>query len=228
MKNIKNIVKLITIALLIVAQSCSEDFLDEYPSNSQSPDNIQTIADAQIVMYGAYDLLQDNDYLNGNIITDNDVRSDDMQTAELGRIDDEYLYRYTAQTDFDVDSWSHPFTILRHVNTILTFIEDIETNLPEEEVQKSDIKGQALTIRALAHFDLCRQFGRQYSHDNGASLGVPIVTSILVPDAKVPRNTVAEVYTQVIADLNEAIPLLSENKRLGEINAWAANFSITY
>jgi len=222
MKNIQFLVKLLMIALLIATQSCSEGFLNEFPSNSQSPDNIKTIADAQIVMSGAYDLMQDNNYYNANIITDNDVRGDDMQTADEGRIDDEYLYRYTAQTDFDEDSWSQPYTVLRHVNTILTFIDDIETSMPKEEAEKADIKGQALAIRALAHFDLCRQFGRQYSHDNGASLGIPIVTSVLDPYAKVPRNTVAEVYAQVIADLNEAIPLLSEDKRLGQLNAWAA------
>jgi hypothetical protein len=222
MKNTRYLIKLIIIALLIAAQSCSEDFLNEFPSNSQSPDNIKTIADAQIVMNGAYDLMQDNNYYNANVITDNDVRGDDMQTADEGRIDDEYLYRYTAQTDFDEDSWAQPFTILKHVNTILTFIDDIETDLPDEVTQKSDIKGQALTIRALAHFDLCRQFGRQYSHDNGASLGVPIVTSVLDPYEKLPRNTVAEVYAQVISDLNAAIPLLTEDKRLGKVNAWAA------
>jgi len=227
MKNMKYLVKLFMIALLIAAQSCSEDFLNEYPSNSQSPDNIQTIADAQIVMNGAYDLIQNNDYYNANVITDNDVRSDDMQTADEGRIDDEYLYRYTAQTDFDAGSWSQPFTILRHVNTILTFIDDIATTRPEEDVQKADIKGQSLAIRALVHFDLCRQFGRQYSHDNGASLGVPIVTSILDPYAKVSRNTVAEVYAQVIADLEAAIPILETEKRLGKMNAWAAKTLLT-
>ncbi|MEZ5010695.1 MAG: hypothetical protein R2744_03245 [Bacteroidales bacterium] len=86
MKNIRYLVKLLMIVLLIAAQSCSEGFLDEFPSNSQSPDNIKTLADAQIVMNGAYDLLQNNNYYAANIITDNDCRADDMQTAEWGRI----------------------------------------------------------------------------------------------------------------------------------------------
>jgi hypothetical protein len=222
MKKILYLVKPFMVILLITAHSCSDEFLNEFPSNSQSPDNIKTVADAQIVLNGAYDLIQNNDYYNANIITDNDVRSDDMQTADEGRIDDEYLYRYTAQADFDAGSWAQPFTVLRHVNTILAFIDDIETKLTDEEVLKADIKGQALTLRALAHFDLCRQFGRQYSHDNGASLGIPIIIRVLNPYEKLARNTVAEVYAQVIADLNEAIPLLSESKRLGKVNAWAA------
>lgn len=218
----KYIIRLTTIVIIVLAQSCSEGFLDEFPSNAQSPDNIKTVADAQIVLNGAYNLLQDNNYLNANLITDNDCRADDMQTAEWGRIDDEYLYNYTAQTDMDFGSWAQPYEIIRHVNMILSFIEDIETATTEEDQEKVDIKGQALAIRAMAHFDLCKQFGRQYSHDNGASLGVPIVTEILSTDAKVKRSTVAEVYSQVIEDLNAAIPMLTEEKRLGKINTWAA------
>ena len=222
MRTMKYIAELLVIVVMIAGQSCSEGFLDEYPSNSQSPDNISTIADAQIVLNGAYDFFQNNNYYGANMITDNDCRGDDMQTAEWGRIDNEYLYTYTAQTDFDADNWSTPYELLRHVNSILSFIDGIETLTDEEAAEKDDIKGQALTIRALAHFDLCRMFGRQYSHDNGASLGVPIVTRVLDPYEKLARNTVAEVYAQVIADLNEAIPLLETDKRLGKMNAWAA------
>ena len=224
MKKIKYIVKLFMIVLLIAAQSC-EGFLDEFPSNSQSPDNIKTIADAQIVLNGAYDGIQDYNYWGSKMITYHGVKGDDMQTAEYGRIYYQYSYSFTAQLmEYSSNGgiWSHPYWLLRHVNTILSFIDDIETITPTEDAEKMDIKGQALTIRALVHFDLCRMFGRQYSHDNGASLGVPIVTSVLDPYAKVSRNTVAEVYAQVIADLNAAIPLLSDSKRLGKLNRWAA------
>jgi hypothetical protein len=221
MRKLRYIVSLVIIAPLFVAVSCSE-FLEEYPSNSQTPDNITTLADAQIVMNGAYELIQDNNYYAANMITDHDCRSDDMQTAEWGRIDDEYLYRYKADTDFDAGTWAQPFELIRHVNTILSFIDEIELTGENDEVIKDDIKGQSLAIRALAHFDLCRMFGRQYSHDNGASLGVPIVDRVLDPFEKLPRNTVADVYDQVIEDLNAAIPLLTTEKRLGKINAWAA------
>jgi hypothetical protein len=222
MRNMKYIVVLLVVVLMITGQSCSEDFLEQYPSNSQSPDNISTVSDARIVLNGAYNFFQDNNYYGANMITDNDCRSDDMQTAEWGRIDSEYLYEYTAEQDFDSDTWSTPYSLLRHVNSMLSFIDDIETSGEDEDAERLDIKGQALAIRALAHFDLCRMFGRQYSHDNGASLGVPIVTSVLDPYEKLPRKSVAEVYSQVITDLNDAIPLLSIDKRLGKINAWAA------
>lgn len=208
--------------MLITAQSCEKDFLVQVPSTQQSPESITTIGDAKIVLNGAYDLLQDNDYYNCNMITSNDARSDDMQTVDWGRIEDEYLYLYTKDKDFDNSIWGHPYKVIRHVNNILKFIDNIEVSQESEHAEKESIKGQALTIRALAHFDLCRMFGKQYSHENGASLGVPIVTEVLDPDAKLERNTVAEVYNQVIDDLNTAIPLLPDNDNYKKINVWAA------
>ena len=210
------------IVLLIVAQSCSEDFLDQVPSTQQSPTSITTLADAQIVLNGAYELLQDNDYYNCNMITSNDARSDDMQTIDWGRIEEEYLYLYTKDLDFDNSIWGHPYKVIRHVNNILRFIDGIEASSDAEIIEKQGIEGQALTIRALAHFDLCRMFGKAYSHDGGASLGVPIVTEALDPDAKLERNTVAEVYNQVMNDLTAAIALLPDNSNYKKINVWAA------
>jgi tetratricopeptide (TPR) repeat protein len=60
--------------------------------------------------------------------------------------------------------------------------------------------------------------------DDGASLGVPIVTELLDPTAQVGRNTVAEDYKQVIKDLTEAInsETLATERTPGYINLWAA------
>ena len=222
MMKINNIKKAFMIVLLFAFQSCSKDFLEQVPSTQQSPESITIVSDAQIILNGAYDLLQDEDYYNSTMITRHDVRGDDMQVAEYGRIDDEYLYEYdTDQISSSI--WSQPFTVLRQVNNIIAFIDNIETNTDTEKAARDEIKGQAYALRALAHFDLCKMFGLPYSHNGGSSLAIPIVTEVLYPDVKLSRNTVAEVYTQIISDLNTAIPLLSDdNSSVGTINAWAA------
>ena len=46
---------------------------------------------------------------------------------------------------------------------------------------------------------------KTYTEDNGASLGVPLVTKVISTEERPSRSTVAECYTQVIKDLNEAI-----------------------
>lgn len=221
MKNKKYIIKLFAVALLILVQSCSKDFLDEVPSNSQQPESIKAVSDLVSVINGAYDLMQSKYFLQSNTICRNDVRADDMQTPERGRLDDEYLYDY--DTDNVTNSlWSRPYTIIRHVNNILELIDNIPAIDASEETTKAEIKGQALAIRALAHFHLCNFFGKPYSHDGGASLGVPVVITVLDPDARETRNTVAEVYSQIITDLTDAIPLLSDNADGSIITQWSA------
>lgn len=222
MTKINKLLKLLLIVLVFTLQSCGDDFLNQYPSTQQAPESITTVSDAKIVLNGAYQLLQSNSYYNCNMITSNDARSDDMQTVDWGRIEDEYLYLYTAVKDFDNTIWGQPYKVIRHVNNILKFIDDIETSNDSEELEKDYIKGQCLTIRALAHFDLCRMFGKAYSHNGGTSLGVPIVTEVLDPDAKLERNTVAQVYERVIIDLSDAITLLPNNNNYTKINVWAA------
>ncbi|HKL66602.1 MAG TPA: hypothetical protein VJ877_01825, partial [Bacteroidales bacterium] len=62
MKNYKYIIKILMIGIIILGQSCSEDFLDEFPTSAQAPGDIQKLADVEFVMNGVYDLMQDNDF----------------------------------------------------------------------------------------------------------------------------------------------------------------------
>jgi hypothetical protein len=71
----------------------------------------------------------------------------------------------------------------------------------------NSIKGQALTIRALGHFDLLRAFG--YHWDINSPFGIPVVTTVQSSSGIVPRNTVAATYSSIIADLTQAAVLLN-------------------
>ncbi|MDA3813934.1 MAG: RagB/SusD family nutrient uptake outer membrane protein [Candidatus Cloacimonetes bacterium] len=221
MKNNKYIFKLIMVGLIILTQSCSKDFLTEYPTAQQAPGDIQKMSDVAIVMNGAYDLMQNTGFLNRDFIARHDMRSDDHQVPDFGRLEDEYRYDFDEQNSVS-SIWRQPYTIIRQANNIIAMLENIETENSAEEAEKNDMIGQSLAIRALAHFQLVNSYGLPYSHDGGSSLGVPLVTTLLVPDAKVARSTVAEVYTQIISDLTTAIPLLSDAKKGGKINSWAA------
>lgn len=75
-----------------------------------------------------------------------------------------------------------------------------------------------------------------YSFDYGASMGVPIVTTPIDPlnASAIPgRNTVAEVYAQIVKDLTEAIDskALNVSKSAGDnqgfIDEWAAKALLT-
>lgn len=71
----------------------------------------------------------------------------------------------------------------------------------------NSIKGQALTLRALGHFDLLRAFG--YHWDINSAYGVPVVTTVQNSSSVVPRSTVAATYASIVADLTQAAVLLN-------------------
>jgi hypothetical protein len=105
------------------------------------------------------------------------------------------------------------YVILQSNNLLAALDEDLVKIVSEsDQTAVNNIKGQALFVRALAHFDLVRIYGYPYLKDNGASPGAAIVTEVLNAKDQLVRNTVAEVYTQVIQDLTQASTLMSKSK----------------
>ena len=223
MKKILTYSILLTIALSL--NSCSASFLDRYPSTSlATPLAITNYDDAMTALSGMYYMVRGNSgnigWYGARLWYYGDVRGDDMQAQKMGnRSSACYEMRYTL-TDAP-DMWAVPYDCIRRANNIIAAIEaDKVTDATEAEI--NDIKGQAIAIRALAHFDLVRVYGKPFTVDNGASLGVPIELEPGDPTSQPTRNSVAEVYTQVIKDLTDAAAMLSKSKNTGYMNYWAA------
>ncbi|GAB6008846.1 RagB/SusD family nutrient uptake outer membrane protein [Dysgonomonas reticulitermitis] len=223
----KNKFKILLLAIVaITAASCS-DYLDTKQYTAISTDQAITgYNDAVAALVGMYDGLQGasgrTTYYASRMVYYGDVRGDDMQAQDAGkRTSSCYEMRYSAD-DAPV-IWATPYDANRRANNLIKALDEGKvTDATAEEI--GDLRSQALVVRALVHFDLVRVYGNPYTADNGASLGVPIVTEPLAPSATPGRNTVAEVYDQVIKDLTDAIASndLSTSAELGTINVWAA------
>lgn len=72
--------------------------------------------------------------------------------------------------------------------------------------------GENYFLRAFCHFTLCNIFATPYSR-GADKLGVVIRTSTDVSQTK--RATIAEVYTQIVADLKEAMRLMKDGTPRG-------------
>lgn len=222
------IYKLLAITLLLVGTiSCGDEWLNTVPSDSVPVDEaITSYAAAEVALTGVYDGLQGSSsrttYYAARMFYYGDVRGDDMQARQAAnRSSSTYEMRYVE--DDAPNMWNVPYNVLRRANSL---IDAIDNGLVEDatEAQLAQLKSEALVVRALVHFDLVRIYGNPYTMDNGASLGVPIVTTPLPMDALPSRNSVAEVYTQVLKDLKDAIDLggLSDDKNYGYVNLWFA------
>ncbi len=104
-------------------------------------------------------------------------------------------------------------------NTILSANSVINANIPGD-AKSNQLRGEALTVRALSYFELIKFFALPYLQDSTAP-GVPLVLQYN-PQLTPPRNTVAEVYSQIETDLVQAYGLMTTTKNSSYVTKYVA------
>lgn len=214
MNNIKSVILIILFLGLV---SCDDDFLDVTPSNSgDASTSIETLADAEVMLTGLMSRLTSSSYYGRNFLLYGDAKGGDLTTFSMGRgLDGLYSFNHSPTSGSYAGFWNSIYTSILQANNLIVNIERLEA--AGAEANFDDIKGQALTLRALMYFDLVRIYGKQYSDDKD-SYGVPNVLEPLEALDQPLRATVAENYNQIITDLKDAEPLLSKSKNNGYLN----------
>ena len=121
----------------------------------------------------------------------------DELMARSGQFADLYQNNYNSSTSYIPNLWSAPYSSIYGANDFLGHVEG-STVIPADELNK--YRGEALFFRANAYFYLVNLFG-----------DVPLLTSYDVSvTATAPRAPKAEVYQQIIADLQQAQQYLKD------------------
>lgn len=117
---------------------------------------------------------------------------------------EDYIYG-SAESDMN---WNN----LYHSNYITNYVLDNIDKVDEGMTyQRNDVKGQALVHRAMNYFLLVNLYGKQYNASTASTdLGVPLILESDI-NKQYPRATVAQVYEQMLTDLDEAIGLLEKD-----------------
>lgn len=216
--------------------SCVNDWLDVAPSDGTDADAALTSSsDLDAARTGMYKALKGNsnlvDYYGQQFFVYGDVHAgDDYQYNNLGgsnRASFYYDMNYQTASEFSSSNvaWKSPYIVIGRANRIIAAAEGgALSDAAEAKATIDQYAAEAKVLRALAHFDLVRIYGKPYTEDQGASLGVPLVTEVLESNAKPARSTVAEVYTQVVKDLTEAISsnALATETEPGYVSVWGA------
>ena len=214
---------ILIIAATAAMASCGNDWLDLEPSTRvESATSINLVSEAKYALNSVYNTMQDAYAYSGRLVYYGDVTGDDMMAVSSTKRTGNY-YRFGFSRDNAPSThWSYLYNMIANCNIVLNKIDNLPTQNDDEKVLGQQVKGEALTLRAMALFDLCRFYGYPYLKDGGKSLGASIVTQAGSIDSKPARNTVAECYTQIISDLTAGISLIGEDFQKGHINKWGA------
>ncbi len=200
MKNFK--ITLMTM-LVLVGFSC-EDKLNIEPFQSLSVDqSLSTTEGLFTALVGAYDGLQDVNYYGRDFVVVNEAKADNVYISinNSNRFLVDFRYEFSAaQTQTAL--WNDAYALILRVNNIIAKINPGDDELTDQYL------GEALFLRALVHFDLVRMFARPYG-EGASNLGVPIMLTAEISEPA--RNTVGEVYAQVVEDLTDAAALMTQD-----------------
>ncbi len=200
----KNLYLLLIASLFIT--SCSD-------TDALSPVNQTRISDAnafatperveQLVL-GAYSGVKVGNFYGGRFFNYQDVRGPEFINERANGVTNLFTWGFGVQSSTNEvqNLWSAAYTAINRCNIL---IEGLKT-APITAALKTKYTAEAQFLRALSYYSLVTLYAQPYTLNNGTSLGLPLR---LTPETSggnndLVRSTVADIYKQVIDDLNAA------------------------
>ena len=234
--NIRYSFHLLSLALLTLLSSCQSDFLKEY---SQDMSRAQTPTDLNELMMGdcllplglasisnsTYSINNPNyavlhflsDELQENISTPG--RPDFLRECETyfpyfcWQQDTYRDYKgASTMTSSEANYWNLAYEKIDRCNMVISAEKDVTCDNDVDRALLRHVMGETHFLRATYYYMLVKLYGKPYAPQTAASTpGVPIKVSANVEDKEFQRASVADVYQQILADLDEA------EKDLGDV-----------
>lgn len=196
-------------ALLAVALSSCNDWLDVQPhSQIEDTELFSSESGYKEALAGVY-----------SSMVSTATYAKEMTFGFIGVLGQEWDYYSSAQYDavasYDYEAayptnyinaiWKNNYTSIANVNNLLAHIDEDVALFSEDNYEV--IKGEALALRAMLHFDLLRCFGVSFAV-NPDMPAIPYSTAL---DYHVfPQLTVSEAAIRVLDDLLKAEALLEQ------------------
>lgn len=192
----------------VVFTGC-DDLLDLEPQASISDQiALSTPGNVQTAIIGGYQALGQGNAYGGMYIflteifaasnTEMNWNGTFIQPGEV------YNKQILTTNSYMAGYWGTSYNIINRANFVLEALDVFGS----DTAARNRAEAEARFLRGIAHYNLVQVFGKAYNDGNPATNpGVPILltpTRTVDESLQVPRNTVAEVYAQVLADLTAA------------------------
>ncbi|MDR1102974.1 MAG: RagB/SusD family nutrient uptake outer membrane protein [Tannerella sp.] len=185
----------ILIVTVLLAVSCS-DFLKEDPKTAMSPDKVyQSVTAYKQAVYSMYRIYRTY-YTKSNDEIFLTIGSDDINSYrnewDWGQSDKFHQSDGISRLE---DAWEGAYFGLLRANFVIENGDNVPTNSVTEEALKNNCLGQGYFQRAHWLFWLAKFWG-------------PVPMPLITTDIGAEKRSVADIYDQVISDLEQAVALL--------------------
>jgi hypothetical protein len=208
----------------VLSVTACKKTLDQQPQGSVDASTAYTTRQGvEAGIIGAYDGLQQTGYMSLNYLIFADMYGDNIQWSGTFPTWSQVYNKTILPDNVDIATiWNAMYATVNRANNVIA----AAPNITDPAFLKDRAIGEAETIRATTYFDLIRMFGGSPAgYNQSGGLGVPLrIKPTLTPEdaAATPRATEAEVYTQILADLDDAIAKLPNKISNGRVNKYVA------
>jgi starch-binding outer membrane protein, SusD/RagB family len=161
----------------------------------------------QAQLLSLYAALKGGGFYGGRYVVYGDVRGEDFinETSNLVTASDVWNLNPTNTATGVTGLWSQAYFTINSVNVFLDGMAASGSSVVGPTLAANYI-AEAKLVRAISYYSLLQYYARPYADGNGSKPGVPLrLTGIKGGgQSDLARSTVAEVYTQILKDLNDA------------------------
>lgn len=194
---------LLLIAFSMVSVSCDK-FLDTMPDNRTEINSVEKVQKLLVTAYSTKSHVRMFEYASDNVELFNDANA---STSVL--IEQTYAWEPISEADNEsnVNIWQGYYDMIATANAALQAIEDMG-----ETEELLPYKGEALLCRAYAHLCLTMIYCLPYDPEKASEyIGVTYMEKPETTlDPKYSRGTLQEDYDKIRRDIEEALPLMSD------------------
>lgn len=207
---------IIGICLTLTILAGCDDFLDIQPTGKVIP---KTGREYRALLTEAYSAIPSD--RGKTVFRTDELILDNQNTTTEGLNSFLNIWLWLDDESADGTSsfgWRSFYYVSYIANTI---IENGEAMTEATSTERSQLIGEAYMLRAYMHFVLVNLYGEPYTHcDPVTSKAIPLKLNSDV-NATLKRNTVEEIYTSILSDINKAKELLN-------VDTWDEGFTYRF
>ncbi|RYF66912.1 MAG: RagB/SusD family nutrient uptake outer membrane protein [Cytophagaceae bacterium] len=188
--------------------SCDRDLLTPIPQTSVSDASaFSTSSRVQGQLLSLYAALKSGNFYGGRFVIYGDIRGENFmnETSNLVTGSDVWGMNATNSATAVQNLWSAAYSTINKTNIFIDGMAAGGASVVGADLACKYV-AEAKLIRGLSYYSLLQYYARPYADGNGSKPGVPLRLKGIIGsgESNIARSTVAEVYTQILKDLNEA------------------------
>jgi hypothetical protein len=190
----------------LLAVGCQKDLLSPVPQTSISDaSSFSSASRVKSQLLSVYGAMKGGNLYGGRLVIYGDIRGENFinESSNLVTGTDVWNQNPTNSATAVLGLWSQAYFTINAANL---FIDGMATQTAVTGTTAANYVAEARVVRALTYLSLLQYYARPYADGAGSKPGVPLrLTGIKGTGfSDLARSSVADVYKQIIADLDYA------------------------